>query len=349
MNIKDLLNADLQTVSQWIRQGLTWWADELVALVPIQWRKRFAARPNVVVEFGEQEISARGAGGRAVDLEALTSRERDNATVVLPLRNVLTRVLDYPLLPLADARRMIALDIDRLTPFRADAVFFDVELVRRETDKARQQLLLGVVPRDVLSDIMTRARALGLHPLAIGASGGAGSNIHFDFLPALRGAGRASGARGRVPYWWVAVGVLMAVNVALLSYRDSSDIDTLQQNVDSQQGPVQVALRLRAKIGAEADRRTALIQRQANSAPLRIIAAVTKALPQNVWTQRFEWNGQSVHLAGYSNGPADLLRALEKSPLLHNARTMSGAVQRPRANGTQPFEVVADARKGAAR
>jgi hypothetical protein len=34
MNIKDILNSDMETIGRLIRQGLAWWIDELLALVP---------------------------------------------------------------------------------------------------------------------------------------------------------------------------------------------------------------------------------------------------------------------------------------------------------------------------
>jgi hypothetical protein len=317
--------------------------------LPVSWRKRFSAQREVVAEFTERGFTFRGRNGQPIDAAALSARDRGNVHVVLPLKQVLTRVLEFPLIPMNDIRRMIALDIDRLAPFRPGAAYFDTELIRRDPEKSRQQILLGLLPKDAAGEVLSRAEELGFIPVAFGVSGGAGSNVHFDFLPALRAAGGALGARARLPYWWVAVAFLMVLNVALLSYRDSADVASLQQMVDSQAGPVAVAMRLRTKVEAEAGRRAALIEHLRKSSPLHAIDAVTKALPLNAWTQTFEWNGQTVHLVGYSNGPADLLRALESSPSLHNAHTMSHDTTPIKQAGMQPFDVAADAGKGAVR
>jgi hypothetical protein len=349
MNVKDILSADLPTVVRWVRRGLSWWIDELSHALPLSWRSRLSAQRDVVAEFSGPSVSFRGRNGQIIDPAALSSRERGSVQIIVPLRQVLTRILEFPLVPMNDIRRMVALDIDRLAPFRAGTAYFDTELIRRDTEKGRQQILLGVLPKDAASEILSRAEELGVVPIAFGVSGGAGSNVHFDFLPALRAAGGALGARARLPYWWVAVAFLMVLNVALLSYRDSTDVDSLQQIVDSQAGPVAVAMRLRAKVEAEASRRAALVEHLKKSSPLHVIDAVSKALPPNAWTQTFEWDGQTVHLVGYSNGPADLLRALESSPSLHNARTMSHDTVPVKQAGMQPFDVAADAGKGGVR
>jgi len=349
MNAKDILNADLATVSLWVRRGIAWWLDELARTLPQSWRKRFSTRPDLVAELGPSNVVVRGKGGAALAPSALSPRERDNVKLIVPLGEVLTRTLEFPLLPMSDIRRMVALDIDRFTPFRPEAVVFDTELIRRDAEKGRQQILLGVLPKAAGTEAIARAENLGLAPIALSASSGVGSNTHFDFLPALEGSGGRMGARARLPYWWAAVGALMIVNLFLLSWRDSTALDDLQQIVDSQAAPVQVALKLRDKVETEAARRAQLMARMRQTSPLRIIDAVTKALPDDAWTQTFEWNGETVHLAGYASSPAEILKALEASSVLHDARTMNHGAQQTRTTGPQPFDVSADARREAMR
>jgi general secretion pathway protein L len=349
MNIKDILNADLPTIARWLRLGFAWWLDEISQMLPVTWRKHFAAQRDVIAEFNARGVSFRGKNGQPIDAAALSSREKQNVSIVVPLQQVLTRVLEFPQLPMSDVRRMVALEIDRYTPFHADAVYFDTELVRRDAERGRQQILLGVLPKSSAGEVLSRAEALGVVPGTFGASGGFDSDVHFDFLPALRAAGGTLGARARVPYWWIVIGVLMLLNIGLLAYRDASDVDTLQQIVNTQSGPVELAMRLRAKAEGEAERRSALVEHLKKTSPLRIMEAVTKALPPNAWTQTFEWDGQTVHLIGFSNGPADILRALESSPSLHNARTMSHDTTPVKQTGSQPFDVAADAGKGTRR
>ena len=347
ITFKDIINADLPTVAQWLRQGFAWWTDELSRALPDSWRKRLSPRPDVLALVGERKISFRGKSGTPLDPSSLTNAERRNVKFIVPEEQALIRVVEFPLLPMSDVRRMLSLDLDRLTPFSADQVYFDAELIRRDAEKGRQQILLGVLPKAAASDILARAASMGIVPSALAVADG--TDIRFDFLPAIRGSRGGWSAGARLPYWWAAVGVMMMLNVGLISYRDSAGLDSLQQIVDSQSGPVEVALRLRGKVEAEEARRASLIQHMRRNSPLRMLEAVTKALPANAWTQTFEWNGQSVHLVGYSNGPADMLRALESSPMLHNARHMSRDTLPVKQTGMQPFDVAADAGKGSGR
>jgi general secretion pathway protein L len=345
MNIKDILNSDMESIGRLIRQGLAWWLDELLALVPPEWRARLAQRPKLIVDWDEGGLSSReGSVSRPFDPASHTSGELDNATIVLPMSRVLTRELDLPLLPPNDMRRLIALDIDRLTPFPAEAVYFDAEVIQRDTEKGKQRVLLGVMPRNAFADVLERARSAGLGAAAVGMRGAAGSNIHFDFLAQARGSGGVSGARARLPLWWGGVAVLMIANVALFAYRDSAALDELRNDVESQQSTVALAMRLHTKIETEAERRAALLERLAHNAPLRIVDAVTRALPANAWARRFEWNGQTVQVSGYKQGPADLLVKFEASPVLRNARALSTNAKPAAPNMPEAFEIAADIR-----
>jgi general secretion pathway protein L len=345
MNIKDILNSDMETIGRLIRQGLAWWLDELLALVPQEWRARFAQRPKLVVDWDERGLTAReGNVSKPFDAATHTSSELDNATIVLPMSHVLTRELELPLLPPNDIRRLVALDIDRLTPFRAEAVYFDTEIIQRDADRSKQRVLLGVIPRGALAELLERIKSAGLSAAAVGIRGSAGSNIHFDFLAQARGSGGVRGARARVPLWWGAVAFLVIANVALFAYRDSTALDELRNDVESQQATVALAMRLHAKVESEAERRTALLERLAHNAPLRILDAVTRAMPANVWARRFEWNGQTVQVSGYKQGPADLLVKFEASPVLRNARALSTNAKPAAPNMPEAFEIAADIR-----
>ena len=100
MNIKDILNSDMETIGRLIRQALAWWLDELLALVPHEWRARLVQRPKLIVDWDERGLSSReGNVSKPFDPASHTSHELDNATIVLPMSRVLTRELDLPLLP----------------------------------------------------------------------------------------------------------------------------------------------------------------------------------------------------------------------------------------------------------
>jgi general secretion pathway protein L len=267
--------------------------------------------------------------------------------VMMPPGKVLTRQIDLPILPMSDIKRMVALDLDRLTPFRADQVLFDTEVIARDEETGRQQMLLGVLPRSAAAAVMERAHANDIEPAAIGISR-FGHPSSLDFLPPLREVEGGTAARQRATYWWAAAAVLMGFNLFMLSYRDASALDQLREAVESQQAPVSVAMRLRDKVEKEAARRTALLKQQRQNSPLQVLDAVTQAIPNGAWVERFEWNGRTVHIRGFRKDTPDLLAKLEASPLLHNARSLTSDPHAPLA-ASGSFDLAADRRVERAR
>lgn len=337
MNFKDLLSTDHEAIIQWLMHAFRWWVDELTAMVPPEWRDRFLKRNAVLAEFGDREIVYRkGETG-----EKLTETPRGSVKVVLPEHTVLMRQVDLPVLPMSDVKRMLALDLDRLTPFKPEQVLFDAEIVGRDDEKGRQEILLGVLPRSSAEEVLERARANGLQPASIGIAWDGGLSSRLDFLPAIREAAGGTAARRRAAYLWVAAGVLLVFNLFMLSYRDANATDQLREAVESQQSPVTVAMRLRDKVQKEATLRAALLKQKKENAPLPVLEAVTNALPNGTWVSRFEWNGRTVHIRGFQKDNPNLLAKLEASPLLRNARSLTTDPHEAQA-ATGAFDLAVD-------
>lgn len=338
MNVKDILNADHEALLQWAVNGWRWWIGELMELVPPAWRERLLQRNATVADVTDNHIAYRDEKTGAV----LAEKPRGRIKVLLPNDQVLTRELDLPVLPVSDMKRMLALDLDRLTPFRPDQVLFDAEIVSRDPDAGRQQVLLGVITREGAVAAMERARAFGVEPAGLGIAGN-GHRSNLDFLPALRDITGGNAARKRAVYWWAAAAVLLALNLFYFSWRDSNEVDQLRSAVEAQQAPVNVAMHLRDKVEKEAAHRVDLIRQQAKASPLKVIDALSTALPQGAWAEHFEWNGKTVQIRGFEKDTPNLLARLEASPILHNARSLTpnpGAVRQSSAS----FDLAADRR-----
>jgi general secretion pathway protein L len=338
----DILNTDLGTVGLWLESGWRWWSRELAACVPARWRPAGAARTRLVAQLAPDGSSYRlFRNGAEIALGPAEGKRHVKVALALPAGDVLTREVEFPLLPLGDLRRAAALEIERLTPFRADAVHFDLQVLSRDPEAGQQRVLLGVVGRAEATLAVELARALGLEPQAVGMGDADDpSQVTFDFLSAIRMAeGGASGAP-RTALWWGAAGVVAAINVGLLVVLDVADVAALRSAVEAQRPTVAVALRLRQEVDAEAGRRKALADLRQQDSALRVLDAATKAVPYGAWAQRLEWNGKSVRLTGFAPASMDLQSAVANSPVLLQARASSTAGA-AKATGVQPFDISA--------
>jgi general secretion pathway protein L len=348
MTLQELLNADVNSIGLWARQGFAWWIDELSTLLPVNWRDWFSSRTRRLVEPMSPSGWRQWQNGRLLTPTQAERAAKGGVGLILPADAVLLRRLEFPRVSLSDVKRMVALDIDRLSPLPGDLVYHDVEIVDRDAGDGKQTVLLGVTLRDTAARYLEEARDAGFEPVAIGAARGDGAaSYRFDFLPALRQSmGQNDGGRVLL-YWWAAVAVLLVLNLAGLVVRDMLDISRLRHAVDDQQTAVAAASQLQRRVQTEDVQRTALIARQMQSDPLHVLDALTRVMPASAWVQRLEWNGQTLRVVGFKNNDTDLMAALRASPVFINPRAASPDTQAKPGASAPPFDITADISKKA--
>ncbi len=339
MTLQELLNSDVGALGASVRQGYDWWIGELAQLVPDRWRRRAAGgRPLVELrqDLGPPRLRRRGRRDEVIG----PKRKRAlSADLGLGPAQVLTRSVVLPAVGMADLRRLVALELDRLTPFRPDQVYFDIELLERDQQAGRQALRLAVIPRADAEAALEQAARYGVAPLRLGVLDG--ESLRFDFLPALRAAGRGARANRALTLWWSLAAGLIALNVAVLAIKDMDDVATLRSTVEAQRPMVALALKLRQRVEQEAAVRTTLLARRAHNEPLRIEDAVARAFPSPQWIQRLEWNGRSLRLVGYRDAGFDVLAAARRSGVLGAPRSLSNVD--PATAGAKPqFDLIAE-------
>ena len=354
MTLQELLNSemDLASLAALARQGLAWWLDELTAMLPPAWRERLSSRPRTWIE-------PRPAGGWRVwkdgrPLEGANPRPEKGRSqgagsrigLLAPAGAVLLRESPAPRMTAADVRRMLGLDIDRLSPLAADLIYYDMEIVERRESEGPQRVLLGIIPRDEAARLVARARADGFAPVALAARAERDDlPPRFDFLPqVLRAEGQAPGDRTR-RYLWMAVGGLILANIAVLAGRDIVDVARIRTAVEGQQPVVDAVQRLRRRVQAEDVRRRELLARGRRGDPLRMLEVLSQALPSGAWVQHLEWNGQSLRIVGFKRQDIDLAAAIRGSGAFTNPRAVAAE---PTTGPTpmRPFDLTADARPG---
>jgi general secretion pathway protein L len=346
VTLQDVLNADVSLLGGWLRQGWTWWIDELGGMLPAGWRRGGRAGGPWVEMGAEAEPARLWRRGRVTALLTGATRRTLAAEVALSEGQVLVRSVVVPAVGAEDLRRLAAVELDRWTPFRPEAVYFDVEPIERDRAAGRQTVRVGVVPRADAEAALVRAAGLGIAPQRLGAL--VDGERRFDFLPQIRAAGRGGRPDRRRLYWWLAAAALLLANLALLVFKDIDDVGALRAAVDLQRPTVTLALKLRQRVEAETEARRALLARRAHNEPLRIEEAVTRAFPAPQWIQRLEWNGRTLRLVGYRDPAFDALAAVQTSPVLGRPHALSG-YDAPAPGAKAPFDLVSEPGDGPRR
>lgn len=245
---------------------------------------------------------------------------------------ILVRRLNLPRLSRSDTMQLIRLDLDRHTPFTADQVYLDVQLL--PGDGSQQLVDVAVMPRARADRLVGTSESAGLAPRALSYYDEQGA-LRFDLLPAVRSASPQGMDDAR--RWWLVAGLLLLLNLGTLAGADMLRNDRLREQVESQSATVKAALGLRSRIDAEQQRRALLVKRRNDNDPLPLIDQVSRLLPPSIWVQRFNWNGETLELSGHAGDGSDAAALLQRNPAFRRAAPAETTLAE---GGAGRFEIV---------
>lgn len=339
MNANSILNADMATVSGWLREGWRWWTQELADMVPasLQSMGRYNGPLALYRDDGRIEMLRSSAG----------SHERPKpADLAIAEQQCLIRDIELPTMSLRDVKSTVALEAGRLFPLSDGSLLIDAEISSRSDDRNNMQVRIAAIRRDHAESAIAVCHEAGIAPQRIGIQYAfAQDRLHFDFAPIVRAAGLLPARSSAPVMWWGLVGFLFALNIGLLVWRDQQSVDNLHAAVEAQAPAVSVYRTIAARTARIEQVARTTASRRAAQDVVGDLATVTTALPDSAWVQRYDWNGMSVRLAGYLRPPADINVALRKNSRFINVRMSSADVQTGIPIG-QPYDITADIRRG---
>lgn len=334
MTINEILSADMPTMRRWIGQGWHWWVDQMASMIPMG--ARLSGHRGPIIERSAAHEGGWRVVGSDQSAPMLSGRRRALVLMALAPDDLLCRTIEAPALGRGELRAMLEMDIDRIGPLPAHQVCFDHEIVARQDD--RLTLRIAMAHRARLAGWIGELAAIDIAPTRI-ALRDADGGLHFDFLPHLDStAGAASGAWR----WWLAVAALFALNLGVMVWRDRAAVDAMRATIEEQAPAGRTALLIHQRLLAEQQRRAQLIKARADAEPLRVLAAVSAALPRGAWVQRLELKGRSLRLVGFAPADVDIVEALGQSPVLRQVADNGGDSAPPTDAGQlAAFDVVA--------
>ncbi len=326
-----------------LKEVVTWWGQQWLALLPRQltavgsWSRALvidwpADAPGApVAEAASFTLTRRSAGqetviGRFVSDESGLAALRRACAAQGRGRDLLLRLTPGALLehrfvmPITaepHATEVMRHEIDRLTPFGAEDVFWTCAVARRDRARGRVFLRLSLVMRAPLQAFLLRLAAVGLAPRAIEAPAADGGLRHL-MIGAAAETGR--GLRHHAIRFAAAVCVVLAITATVSPFiLQRQRIDRIENEI-ALLGPRVAEVRaLHARIAAEmagADM-TAAAQ-AAIGDPLAAMAAVTAVLPDNTFLTSLTLSRKTIIVTGQSVDPARLIAAMSSDPAIRN-------------------------------
>ena len=321
-----------------VNEFLSWWSRQLLSLAPARLASEdqrggsallALARPGdrtagldlllrrrgqetALGRFGLDDAGLRGM--RA----ALAGQPRAAAVVLrLPAGQVLEQSVALPLAAERDPERVLHYELDRLTPFAPDEVYWGWSVARRDRARGRLHLALLVVPKAGLLPQVAALEAVGAAPTMLEGPGADGLPRRIALHRARSGRERWH-RRGLVAAASACAG-LAAVAAGLPFVQQSAAADAVEARIAALQPAIAQADALRREIAAAAGSNDVIAAERARVGnALGVLATVTDVLPDDTYLTDLQLQGRVLTLTGQSAAAARLIGLLAAEPALRN-------------------------------
>jgi general secretion pathway protein L len=342
---------------------LTWWGRELAGLLPARVRALLAERRDEVLlglDAGSLWLERRGRralerqrfdrGGDAGELRAaLAAATRDDeepprVLLALPAARVLRRPITLPVAAEQNLRQVLAFEMDRQTPFRADQVYYDCRVAGRDEATRTLAVELAAVPRAALDPDLAALGELGIALDGVDMAGADGRAEGFNLLPVERRAVRRN--------VWLRINLaLAAVVLVLLGVVMAQSVGNREQalaalraETTARRDAAREVAALRNELKTAVEGANFLAERRRARPPISdLMLDATERLGNDTWLQRLSLNGDQLQLQGQSREAAGLITILQQSPMME-APALQGAITPDARSGKEQFLIQAKVR-----
>ena len=328
---------------------------------------RLSFVPVLALEGGEvflvEPKSAAGAAAR-VALQALDPNQsraavramleragetRGRARVRLARDEALVRRVSMPAATEENLAQVVGFEMDRLTPFRAEDVYFDQNVVSRDAAAGQIGMELAVARRDLVDARVARLRELGVNVQGVNvadANGQLGAGL--DLLPSEQRGDRETANERLVKRLLAAiVVVLIAVALLLPAWQKRESVIALYPLVDKARKDAEATDVLARQLERQVADYNFLFARKHAPPALAYLEDISRLFPDNTWVQQFDLRTvgkvREVQVTGETASSSRLIEILEQSTLVQNAAPR-GSVTRGTQPGMERFMIAAETR-----
>ena len=342
-----------------------WWGRELLACLPERWRGLIGQRSesllldlrgDEIIVWRERADSAREYARIRRDLpveaqNAEFKRLRDaiddpmvRTVFCIPSERVLTRVLSLPAAAEENLRQVLAFEMDRQTPFKADQVYFDSRVLGRDVSGRNSQVELVLIPRAQLD------QELGALPSGAADLDGVDSwrgepgagRHHTNLLPPEKRARRRD---MRLPLnlglaALVLIFIIVNMNESLANR--ATALEAMRAEVDKSAADAKQVAALRKTLADSISGANFLTDRK-RKGPLTVglLNDLTARIPHDTYLERLQIENKQVQLQGQAQEASKLIALLAASPCLSNPG-FQGQVQPDPRSSKDRFQINAE-------
>ena len=332
---------------------LTWWKNELLAMSPwassaqpartnqnvtLYVRRNIWFLKSSSADHDPLSLDTNASDGELANeiLHASNELPLSRLTVLLPRDQVLMRRIELPQMAESRVRQAVELQIDRLSPFKSDAVRSSARVVERDIVQGTMQVDVAIAPLARIEPIERRLQTLGFAPVGVDVEGEGGAASGFD----LRQPPSAESLRSRrnLNLGLAAAAALMWF-LALYAWNQASEreVGAWQDRIAELRPAAERSAAVRRRMEAMIEP-VAIANVHAPALPLEVLSELTKILPDTVRIVDLRVEGVDVLISGLAGNAPQLIGMLEDSPKFRDVKFVSSVVRRPDSD-IERFEI----------
>lgn len=314
-----------------LKDIVRWWWQQIGSLLPSGGAPATAdallvrSRGDLTVDLAWRRRGVRQVVGAATlddagppQLRALAGRLRPDRPIVLelPPGMLLEQQASLPLAAENDLGAVLGHEMDRLTPFRAEDVFWAWAVAARDVANGRLTVRLSLVLKAAAAPLLQGLARAGLTPAVFELRGPDGAIRRIGLVPP--GARRTSHPVAVRMAGWACAGLAVAAILVPLVQQQVA-ISAAEEQIAALQPRVALAEGLRRRLAASSSGAELFAAEGARSGnALQALAAVTRALPDDTYLTEFTLRDRRLTLGGRSEAAVRLIGVLAAEPGLVN-------------------------------
>lgn len=351
------------TIDRELKRFFHWWGNELASLLPERVREIFGRRrPKLIlVRSGEggaltlaNHGEIRSLGVFPLDYVAkegeslfkeypdLVGAER---VLLLPAEHYLQQIIKLPAAAEENLNQVVAFELDRWTPFKADQVYFGTRIIERLADTRQLRLELALTPREKLDPVLGELAEAGWRPERVDV-GPEPDGHGMDLLPE-----RFRPHQSRLPQAvnGLAAAVLLVAAAVVLTfpiYANRSLASELQQEVKAAGKTAQEVEALKTQVEQRQNEQGFLSRKKLTEPTmLDMLNDLTKVMPDDTWLNGLQYRDRKVTIQGQSPAASSLIERIEASAFFKNTSFVS-PVTKDVASGQERFQITSEVTNG---
>ncbi len=344
-----------------------WWGRQLVACLPPRWRTLVEERSESLLldlrgnemivwreradhasEYGRipRTLPSEAQGAEFQRLRTAIDDPSVRTILCIPAERVLQRTLSLPAAAEDNLRQVLAFEMDRQTPFKADQIYFDSRVLGRDASGRNLLVELVLLPRAQLDQEIGAlpAGASALDGVDAWRSAPGGERRQINLLPLERRARRRDMRLPLILGLIALAVVLLFVNMDESLTNRAAAVESMRAEVEKSNVEARQVAALRKTLADSVAGANFLSDKKRNS-PLTVAVLddLSRRLPEDTFLERLQIENGEIQLQGQAKEAAKLISLLSSSACLGDPR-LQGQIQPDARTGKERFQITADAK-----